>query len=323
MNRNRNYDQSRNWDEQNQYPQNRNSDQNRNSGQNRNNDPQRRQEDMWHPNRIDYRNDERERFRGAYRLDNSPENRDTYRNLNQENYGRDYSYGHAGNSRNGADRGRHQSDYGTGATYGASRNAGSMGSYGGAQGFGSASNGYNNERWASGHHEPAPRPRHQVYGAYRDSNSFAPGERESYDGSSRYGSQGADNTRGWRRTEESEQRQTGRYNRFTPAEDDSRYEIYDTSESQYNRGNYNNSTQGSITDDLNLRSHQEFSPYDNYGSRQRARNRQGSGYDQDMYSGTSDLDYGNTATPFESEAYPRNRYYDPISGNAWNPGSER
>ncbi|MFC5271804.1 hypothetical protein [Adhaeribacter terreus] len=308
MNRNRNYNQSREWDDQEQYR------------QNRNNDPQRRPEDMWHPNRIDYRNDEREKFRGAYRLDNNPENRETYQNLNQENYGNDYSYGHAGNSRNGADRGRHQSDYGTGGTYGASRNAGSMGSYGGALGFGSSRNGYNNERWASGHHENAYRPERRIYGAYRDRNSFAPGERESYDGSTRYGSQGADNTRGWRNSEE---RQPSRYNRFAPSQDDSRYEIYDTSESQYNRGNYSNSSQGSITDDLNLRSHQEFPPYDHYGSRQRARYRQGSGYDQDMYSGTSDIGYGNTATPFESEVYPKNRYYDPLSGNAWNPSSER
>jgi hypothetical protein len=317
MNRNSNYNQARDWDEQNQNRQNRNNPQNRNNGQ------QRGSGDMWHPNRIDYRNDEREKFRGAYRLDNSPQNRDSYRELNQENYGRDYSYGHAGDSRNGADRGRHQSDYGSGATYGASRNAGSMGSYGGAQGFGSSSNGYNNERWASGHHQQGPRPERRIYGAYRDSNSFAPGERESYDGSSRYGSQGADNTRGWRNSEEREPRQTSRYNRFNDSEDDSRYEIYDTSEGQYNRGLYNNASHGSITDDLILRSHQEFPPYEHYGSRQRARNRQGSGYDQDRYSGTSDLEYGNTATPFESEDYPRNRYYDPLSGNAWNPGSER
>src|SRR5690606_25455983 len=147
----------------------------------------------------------------------------------------DYSYGHAGNSRNGADRGRHQSDYGTGASYGASRNAGSMGSYGGAQGYGSGRGGNHNpnERWASGHSEENYQPERRIYGAYRDANSYAPGEQASYDGSSRYGSQGADNSRGWRNSEPESQ---SRYNRFNSAPDDSRYEIYDTSESQYNRG---------------------------------------------------------------------------------------
>jgi hypothetical protein len=309
---NRNNNQRPDWEDQNQ---NR-----RNQDRNQHYESRRESEDIWHPNRIDYRNDEREKFRGAYRLDNTRRSGDAYENLNRENYGYDYSYGHPGSSRNGADRGRHQSDYGSSATYAASRNAGSMGSYGGAQGYGSASNGYHNERWASGHYDNYLKPERRVYGAYRDRNSFAEGERENYDGSQRYGSQGADNTRGWAN---SEQRQPSRYNRFRPVEDDSRYEIYDTSESQYNHGDYNNTTHGSVTDNLNLRSHQEYSPREHYGSRQRARYRQGSGYDQDMYAGTTDMGYGQTATPFEYEAYPHNRYYDPLSGDAWNPGSER
>ena len=304
---NRNYNQRPDWEERNQ------------PRRNQEYSSRRQHEDVWHPNRIDYQNDDREKFRGSYRIDNNRRSGDAYDELNQENYGNDYSYGHPGNSRNGADRGRHQSDYGTGSTYAASRNAGSMGSYGGAQGYGSASNGYHNERWASGHYDNHLRPQRKVYGAYRDRNSFAEGERENYDGSQRYGSQGADNTRGWK---DSERREPSRYNRFARYEDDSRYEIYDTSESQYNRGDYNNTTQGSIIDDLNLRSHQEFSPRESYGSRQRARYRQGSGNDQDRYEGL-DLGFGHTATPFEYEAYPRNRYYDPLTGDAWNPGSER
>src|SRR6478735_2739204 len=104
-----------------------------------------------------------EDFRGSYRLDNEG-NVAGYRQLNDRNYGPDYGYGHAGNSRTGGDYGRHQSEYGTGATYGASRNAGSMGSYGGAQGFGSSRNGYHNERWASGHYENNLRPERRLYG---------------------------------------------------------------------------------------------------------------------------------------------------------------
>lgn len=269
-----------------------------------------------------------ETYRGAYRLDNRNADRERYERLNQENFGYDYGYGHSGNSRNGGDRGRHQSDYGTGSTYGASRNAGSMGSYGGAQGYGSSRGGHNtsNDEWTSGHHDRRNQPEHRIYGAYRDSNSFADGEKESYDGTQRYGSQGADNSRGWASSGRSGT--SGRRTSRQSSEDDSRYEIYDTALSQYNRGEYGNPTQGSISEELNLRTHQNYPPYQYYGSRQRG-NRQGSGNDQDSQLGT-DMDYGNTAGSLSvgydgylGEPHPRNRYYDPLTGEAWNPGSER
>lgn len=266
-----------------------------------------------------------EDFRGSYRLDNEG-NVSGYQQLNDRNYGPDYGYGHAGNSRTGGDYGRSQSDYGTGGTYGASRNAGSMGSYGGAQGYGSSSNGFTNEKWGSGHRGVQHQPHHTVYGAYRDKNSFAPGERESYDGSQRSGSQGADNTRGWNTPGRS-----GRYGSYQHrvSDEDSRYDIYDTALSQYNRGEYGNSSGGSITDDFNLRSHQEYSPRNRYGSRERSRYRQGDGNDYDRNYG-SDMDYQNTAGSlsvgydgYRGEPGPRNRYYDPLTGDVWNPGSER
>ena len=269
-----------------------------------------------------YRNNE---FRGSYRFDND-RNYSGYQQLNERNFGPDYGYGHAGSSRSGGDYGRHQSDYGSAGTYGASRNAGSMGSYGGAQGYGSSRNGYNSEKWGSGHHGVPKQVHHTVYGAYRDKNSFAPGERESYDGSQRSGSQGADSTRGW--TTPGRSGRSGSYRHYTP-DDDSRYEIYDTSESQYNRGEYNNDSRNSISDDLNLRSHQNYSPNEVYGSRNRALNRQGSGSDQDRYLGY-DLDYQNTAGSlsvgydgYRSRPITQNRYYDPLSGDVRNPGSER
>ena len=278
---------------------------------------------------MDYRYPERSRnqyddFRGAYRLDNDRRDHE-YRQLNERNFGPDYGYGHAGNSRTGGDYGRNQSDYGTGGTYGASRNAGSMGSYGGAQGYGSSSNGYSNENWGSGHRGVAHQPQHSVYGAYRDKNSFAPGERESYDGSQRSGSQGADNTRGWTTPERSGR--SGHYQHRTP-ESDAQYEIYDSALSQYNRGLYNYNTGTSITDDLNLRTFQNYAPREVYGSRMRG-NRQGDGNDLDRNLG-ADMDYQNTAGSlsvgydgFHGQASPENRYYDPLSGDIWNPGAER
>jgi len=266
-----------------------------------------------------------EDFRGSYRFDNE-RNDAGYQQMNERNFGRDYGYGHAGSSRTGGDYGRNQSDYGTGGTYGASRNAGSMGSYGGAQGYGSSRNGYSTEKWGSGHKGASFQPRHTVYGAYRDKNSFAPGERESYDGSQRSGSQGADSTRGW--TTPGRSGRSGSYQHYS-SDDDARYEIYDTSESQYNRGEYNNDSRNSISDDLNLRSHQNYSPREVYGSRERAMNRQGTGSDRDRYLG-SDLEYQNTAGSlsvgydgYRGEPGPQNRYYDPLTGDIRNPGSER
>ncbi len=264
-------------------------------------------------------------FRGSYRLDNES-NDSGYRRLHERNFGPDYGYGHAGSSRTGGDYGRSQSDYGSGSTYGASRNAGSMGSYGGAQGYGSSTNGYNSSKWGSGHKGVQHQPYHTVYGAYRDKNSFAPGERESYDGSQRSGSQGADNTRGW--VTPGRSGRSGSYQHRT-AEEDSPYEIYDSALSQYNRGDYNNSAEASISSDLHLNSHQEFSPNKIYGSRERSRYRQGTGSDQDRYLG-SDLDYQNTGGSPDSNydqdrsfSGRRNRYYDSQTGDAWNPGSER
>ncbi|KAA9340699.1 hypothetical protein [Adhaeribacter soli] len=280
---------------------------------------------------FDYDQPERSRnqyddFRGAYRLDT--ERTDAgYRQLNDRNFGEDYGYGHAGSSRTGGDYGRDQSDYGTGGTYGASRNAGSMGSYGGAQGYGSSRGGHNtsNDPWTSGHHDRSYQPQHRIYGAYRDRNSFAEGEKETYDGTTRYGSQGADTTRGWLpsgRSGVSGNRATDR------SSDDARYEIYDSALSQYNRGEYGNTTGGSISEELNLRTHQNYPPYQYYGSHQRGF-RQGSGNDQDSQLGT-DMEYGNTAGSlsvgydgFYGEPGPRNRYYDPLTGDVRNPGAER
>ena len=264
-------------------------------------------------------------FRGSYRLDNE-RNEEGYRQLNDRNFGPDYGYGHAGNSRTGGNYGRSTSDYGTGGAYGASRNAGSMGSYGGAQGYGSSRAGYHgDDQWASGHRERGYEQRHRIYGAYRDRNSFAEGENENYDGTQRYGSQGADNTRGWQPSGRSGQ--SGAYQHRT-SEDDGRYEIYDSALAQYSRGYYGNPTGGSISEDLNLRSHQNYPPYEYYGSRQRSR-RQGTGSDQDANLGT-DLDYGNTAGSlsvgydgYRGAPGPQNRYYDPLTGDIWNPGSER
>ncbi|HSI91571.1 MAG TPA: hypothetical protein VK927_10675, partial [Adhaeribacter sp.] len=130
------------------------------------------------------------------------------------------------------------------------------------------------------------------------------------------------NTRGWISSGRSGS--SGPY-RHATSPDDARYEIYDTSQSQFNRGEYNNTTQGNISDELNLRSHQNYPPYQAYGSLQRGHNRQGTGSDQDNFIGGTDMD-SNTAGSlsvgydgFRGEARPRNRYYDPLTGDMRNP----
>jgi hypothetical protein len=200
--------------------------------------------------------------------------------------------------------------------YGASLNYGSMGSYGGAQGYGSGRNGYSSSGWGSGHRGEAFQPHHAVYGAYRDKNSFAEGENPGYDGSQRYGSQGADASR------RSRYRQEPGNRRYNSGEYDSRYEIYDTSESQYNHGDYGNPSRGTETGSFNLHSHQNESPQSYYGSRQRSHSRQGSGNDQ-YTGGTGDLDYGNTGGPLNEgytyEAIDRHQYpyYNDRTGEYW------
>jgi hypothetical protein len=278
-------------------------------------------------------------YRGQY--ENRYEDRNNYRPENRDNSYNDYRYSWPSsfrsdqddfNTRHRWDRVDYGSDRSPGSSwqsenaigsYGASRNYGSMGSYGGAQGYGSSRNGYSAEGWGSGHRGASFQPQHAVYGAYRDKNSFAQGEEVRYDGSQRYGSQGADNTPQNRR-----QSRYGQYTgRSTNNQNDERYEIYDSALSQYNRGAYGNPSGGSFSDSFNLRSHQDMATRHNYGSRQRGRNRQGSGSDQDYHS-TSDLGYNNVGDSFgrQQPSYvsaPQNLYFDELSGEIRDANWER
>jgi hypothetical protein len=287
-----------------------------------------------------YRGENRyeDRYAGRY------EDRNNYRPGNRHDYYNEYRYSNPSHFRsdqddyNDFDR-RHRwdrVDYGSESSpggswqnagsfgsYGASRNYGSMGSYGGAQGYGSARNGYSSNKWGSGHQGASFQPQHTVYGAYRDKNSFAEGENVRYDGSQRYGSQGAGNTPQNRRQSRYEQ-YTGR---STNNQNDDRYEIYDSALSQYNRGAYGNPSGGSFSDSFNLRSHQDLTTRHNYGSRQRGRNRQGSGSDQE-YGGTSDLGYNSVGESFNRRqpsyvSAPQNLYFDDLSGEIRNRDWER
>ncbi|MFB9864607.1 hypothetical protein [Rufibacter immobilis] len=298
-----------------------------------------------------------DQYRGAYRQDNGRGNE--YDRLNRQNFNdRDISRDYRSNQYRGSaeDRRRERDhelprDYGrdpnrhgerfdnmgahedNNGLEGSTRNYGNMGSYGGAQGWGSSSNGYhgNNSdgsKWASGHGRDENRHvNRQVYGAYRDHNSFAPGEREQYDGSGRPGSRGADNTRGWQPSDRAGSRGGVRdigTNDISRRGDDSRYEIYDDSQSHYNRGEYERGRQLGNLDSsgYDRRTRSEYSNRLDYNQAPRDHyNQQGEG--------TRSEDYGNTAGSlswgyggnFKAED-DRERRYDPMSGHVKTQGSQ-
>ena len=243
------------------------------------------------------RNQDRESmYRGAYRFDDHRTTRDQHGNVHDNH--RD-DRGHA-NERN---------------TYGSSNNYGNMGSYGGAQGFGSSRGGSHPQHRDgfnadSGHGRDDGRnsqPERRVYGAYWDRNSFSPGEHNRF----------ADEHRE-HRPDPNRNHQNDR-NR----EDDSRYEIYDNQQSQYNRGMYGNYSDLNVSYDINRDMDYKRGEENRYGSNQRARNRQGSGNDQDRNQdyGTR-YNEGNMAGSLSDgydgyRGYPddnRDRRYDPMSG---------
>ena len=196
-------------------------------------------------------------------------------------------------------------------TTGGSNNYGNMGSYGGAQGFGSSRGGYGHRHEdrsgfdsTSGHGgNPAPVNNRQIYGAYWDKNSFSDRDRDRFSQEHREHRQ--DPNHDLRREENNQ-------------EDDSRYEIYDTSQSQFN----SIPEQSSISYNHNQRLHQDNRhEQERYGSHQRPRNRQGSGNDQDRNYST-DLNDGNMAGSLSSGYDGRRGYgdddrrqYDPMSGS--------
>ena len=237
--------------------------------------------------------DQESRHRDAYRFDDHRTTRDQYGDPHD-------------NRRD--DRG--QADQRN--TTGASRNYGNMGSYGGAQGFGSSRGGYGHPEEkrsgfdaTSGHGQhTVPGNNRQLYGAYWDKNSFSDRDRDRFSQEHREHRQ--DPNRDLRREENNQ-------------EDDSRYEIYDTSQNQYNSV----PEQSTISYNHNQRLHQDnrHEP-ESYGSHQRPRNRQGSGNDQDRNYGTN-LNDGNMAGSL-SYGYDgrrgygdenRNQQYDPMSGS--------
>ncbi|AMM51777.1 hypothetical protein TH61_12140 [Rufibacter sp. DG15C] len=218
---------------------------------------------------------------------------------------------------------------------GASRNYGSMGSYGGAQGWGSSRNGAHQDsrvgfNSTSGHGGADNRHREprQFYGAYRDHNSFAPGEREQYDGTSRYGSQGADATKGW---QPSEHVGTSHYSRNMQdndpsrgREDDSSYEIYDDAQSHYNRGEYGNMIGGGsyLESGFDRRAVRENSAMMGYNAPRRHHfNQEGEGARSENYGNMAgSLSYGNAEDYRSQEG--RDRRYDPMSGHIRGQGAQ-
>ena len=269
-------------------------------------------------NRQDDRRSDDSNYRGAYRFDDYRTVRDDYnfRPDNENNYrNRGQNYADERENRGRADQRN---------TQGGSNNYGNMGSYGGAQVFGSSRSGYSSQRHpehrsgfdATSGHGPQgrdedrqhPEPHRQIYGAYRDQNSYTQDER-------------AANYRD-RSEHDYQRRQPDRRTQDDDRNDDSRYEIYDSAQSQYNRGMYGNPTQGSQSRGTFQRTHID-DPRENYGSRQRPRFRQGSGNDQEHNVG-NEMDYTNTAGSLSwgndgqgGSSEPPLRHYDPRSGKAW------
>ncbi|KAA5548758.1 hypothetical protein [Adhaeribacter rhizoryzae] len=239
--------------------------------------------------------DQESMYRGAYRFDDHRTTRDQY----------------------GDRHDNHQDDRGQANqrnTYGQSNNYGNMGSYGGAQGFGSSRGGRGHrEENRSGFDSTSGHGRHtvpgnnrQIYGAYWDKNSFSDRDHDRFSEEHREHRQ--DPNRDLRRDDNNQ-------------EDNSRYEIYDTSQSFYN----SMPEQTSISYNPNHRIDEDFrrDQERDYGSNQRPRNRQGSGNDQDRHYGTdyNERNEGNMAGS-SSRGYDgqrgdedRSRHYDPMSGS--------
>lgn len=301
-------------------------------------------------NRFDNRSEDR--HRGAYRQDTS--RGQEYDQLNQRNFNdrdsrQDYRHpdfdgGNRSAQNHRQDHGRDQDRRGermsnfnsqesNNGLQGASRNFGNMGSYGGAQGWGSSSNGSHQasgqgSQWASGHGRDEGRQvNRQVYGAYRDHNSFAPGEREQYDGTSRYGTQGADASKGWipaeRAGSDSINRREEDRNSSSRRQDDSRYEIYDNAQSHYNRGEYGNQLGGGTYtgSSYDRRTRADGPMLDYNHAPQDHYNQQGEGARSENYGNMAgSLSYGHDRD-FRSEE-GRERRFNPMSGRVREQGSQ-
>lgn len=233
-------------------------------------------------------------YRGAYRFEDTRTTRDQYGDVHD----------------------RHRDDRGQADqrnTWGSSPNYGNMGSYGGAQGFGSSRGGYGHPSQqrsgfdaTSGHgHDDRFRtqPNRPVYGGYWDRNSFNENDPDRFS-----------------QTHRPRHQDRNRYNQYDQnREDDSRYEIYDTHQRQFNEGSYNNDVRVTPSYGFNRNLHDDASR--GYGSHQRAKNRQGSGYDQDRQY-TSDWQEGNMAgSPSRGDdgyrgysGEERHQRYEPMSG---------
>ncbi|GAA4302838.1 hypothetical protein [Nibribacter koreensis] len=306
------------------------------------------------PGRVD-----ENQYRGAYRFSAEDSYRDqNRRHLSEDDRGADlpgrhgYPTYHEGQSSSMRWEGSHQ-DFGRdsgrqGERYdhprqlsnesnssleGASRNYGNMGSYGGAQGWGSSRGGSHQNssigfNSTSGHGGGQQQQgQRQFYGAYRDHNSFAPGEREQYDGTSRYGSQGADNTRGWQPSEHvgssGSVRNPGT-NDGSRRGDDSQYEIYDSSLSHYNRGEYGNMIGGGsyMQSGFDRRAQRENSSMMNYNApRREHHNQEGEGNRSENYGNMAgSLSFGHSEDYRSQEG--RDRRFDPMSGHVRGQGAQ-
>ncbi|WP_205499892.1 hypothetical protein [Rufibacter psychrotolerans] len=311
--------------------------------------------DQYDRNRDHNRRPDEDQYRGAYRQDT--DRRGEYDHLNRQNFNdrsadRDYrsnnyrgsnedlrrerdhelsrDYGRDPNRRGERfdNMGAHEDNNGL---EGATRNFGNMGSYGGAQGWGSSGNGsHRNEggdRWASGHGREESRPvNRQVYGAYRDHNSFAEGEREQYDGTSRAGGRGADNTRGWEPADRAGSNGAVRRlgtNDISRRDDDSRYEIYDSAQAHYNRGEYSQQFGGGtyLGEGFDRRSRAEGGANMDYNHGRREHyNQQGEGMRSENYGNSAgSLSWGYDGDFRDREN--RESRYDPMSGHVRTQGS--
>jgi hypothetical protein len=262
-----------------------------------------RREDQQHERDRDFGRGNREmgqsrdsRYRGAYRFDDYRTTRDQYGDVHD---------------RHREDRGQaDQQD-----TSGASRNYGNMGSYGGAQGFGSSRGGFGHAQQnrsgfdaSSGHGQQDrshPQENRQIYGAYWDRNSFNENDQDRFS-----------------REHRSQHQERNRYNDYDQnREDDSRYEIYDTHQRQYNTGSYNNDVRFNPSQNFNRDMDDNPNEQRHYGSHQRPKNRQGDGNDQDRRY-TADLQEGNMAGSLSDgydgyRGYPdddRDKRYNPMTG---------
>ena len=233
---------------------------------------------------------QQDRYRGSNRFNN-------YGDSARGGYGNEGywdKYGNQGNESAGSRNNRSRDGVNAGMGYGVSANYGSMGSYGGAQGFGTERGGFATQKhygndagsqFFSGRgergsdmeqrREGSHNYRHHIYGAYRDRNSYEHGHgyapSQGYGSYDPYGSQGYGSSRGMLHYDRD---QRGSYDMGGTRERGNYSGLHYGDQGSYNAsGNYGRSQAGggNITggsymgSGYSRQTHGEYGPMVNYG----------------------------------------------------------